>query len=223
MSVWVYDPATDAVVQTWRTDLLEDYEPRGFCRTGRYAVAATEHRAHVTDGRLFVFDMALMAHVATIPIDGHVDAGVIIPVGEKDVIGLTGTYAYRRTVDTGAIVWETTLPAAAFHTMAVYDRQAQIGADGYIYLFCGVAIYRIWPGDGTLEHVLDYAAVGAIRWINSKAYLTNAYTLKRLDNLSPISPLVTNRIVATQYARSITATRRSTPIVAKRYNRSIRA
>lgn len=163
-----YDPVTDDT-GSLRTE-FENWTPRALTTVGAFVVYSGNARDGA-DGRVFVVNTATKTVTASYaPIAGTTDAGVIVGVSSADLVGVTGTAAYRMGIADGAIRWKLTLPAAAFG-MAWYDRRIATAPDGWLWFAIGNAIYRLNPADGTLNKVTDTDAPYNVCFHGGDVYL----------------------------------------------------
>jgi len=174
-----FNPADDSVGHL--REGFEDWNPRGVVAVGD-SIVYSGNSLSGAEGQLIVFDTATKTIVDAItPLsgEGNTSAGWIIAI-EGDIIGISDLWAYRVTVATGATVWKVSLPAWAFNDLRWYDRRAEIGPDGLIYLYLGTVIYSLDPATGATAKVVDDLATGNIMWHEGTAYIYGRTNLRKL-------------------------------------------
>lgn len=173
-----YDPTTEAVGRL--RDPFLTWTPRGVVSVGARIVYSGNSREGEA-GQLFVINSAAKEVARTYtPPTSSTSAGAIVAVSDTDLIGIEGATAYRMNIETGAVVWEKALPAAAFG-MAWYDRRIATAPDGWLWFAIGKAIYKMNPADGDLVKVVaDADAPLNVCFHKGEPYLYGGTTVRKV-------------------------------------------
>lgn len=173
-----YDPTTEAVGRL--RDPFLTWTPRGVVSVGARIVYSGNSREGEA-GQLFVINSAAKEVARTYtPPTSSTSAGAIVAVSDTDLIGIEGATAYRMNIETGAVVWEKALPAAAFG-MAWYDRRIATAPDGWLWFAIGKAIYKMNPADGDLVKVVaDADAPLNVCFHKGEPYLYGGTTIRKV-------------------------------------------
>lgn len=175
-----FDPVTEA-----KGHLREGFEiwsPRGIVTVGDVLVYSgySQNKETHPDGQLIIFDpdtKSIVDSITPLPGENIRDAGCIVAIGE-DVVGATGTRAYRYTIATKTPVWIVDLPGLAFGTMYYYDRRMEVAPDGLIYLYLDNDIYTLNPTTGEAIKVRASTMPAGIFWHNGVGYIENGTDLR---------------------------------------------
>lgn len=172
-----YNPTTEA-----KGSLRDDFTrwtPRALCAVGN-RIVYSGNSLDADTGQVFMVDTTTKSVVQTwTPVAGTTDAGVIIAVSATDLVGITGAKAYRMNVETGAIIWSVTLPAAAFG-MASYDRRIATAPDGWLWFAIQNAIYKLNPANGAVVKVVELDAPYNVCFHKGAAYFYLGTRIRKL-------------------------------------------
>ena len=118
----------------------------------------------------------------------------IIETAPGVVFGATSNVLFLANLTNGTLIWTNQMAftntafMSGVNFLKAYERLV-VGPDGYVWMFIGNALYRIWPSDGTVTKIMDRTAScllfngGDLIFYNGTIDSTASKTIYRMKNM----------------------------------------